>query len=99
MNSLDLIITAGALIIGVMLLTGHGDAFLKGGNDNFRKKTYDDAKMSRAYGIAMVIAGIATAVDSFTEGLTAKIIYIIFIIVVFVTAFVYVRKKCRINKD
>ena len=47
----------------------------------------------------MVIAGIATAVDSFTEGLAAKIIYIIFIIVVFVAAFIYVRKKCRINKD
>ena len=99
MNSLDLIITVGALIIGVMLLTGHGEVFLKGGNDNFRKKTYDETKMSRVYGIAMVIAGIATAVDSFTEGLAAKIIYIIFIIVVFVTAFIYVRKKCRINKD
>ena len=99
MNSLDLIITVGALLIGVMLLTGHGEVFLKGGNDNFRKKTYDETKMSRVYGIAMVIAGIATAVDSFTEGLAAKIIYIIFIIVVFVTAFIYVRKKCRINKD
>lgn len=99
MNSLDLIITVGALIIGVMLLTGHGEVFLKGGNDNFRKKIYDETKMSRVYGIAMVIAGIATAVDSFTEGLAAKIIYIIFIIVVFVTAFIYVRKKCRINKD
>ena len=99
MNSLDLIITVGALLIGVMLLTGHGEVFLKGGNDNFRKKTYDETKMSRVYGIAMVIAGIATAVDSFTEGLAAKITYIIFIIVVFVAAFIYVRKKCRINKD
>ena len=99
MNSLDLIITVGALLIGVMLLTGHGEVFLKGGNDNFRKKTYDETKMSRVYGIAMVIAGIATAVDSFTEGLAAKIIYIIFIIVVFVAAIIYVRKKCRINKD
>ena len=96
MNSLDIIITVGALIIGVMLLTGHGDAFMKGGNDIFRKKTYDDAKTSRAYGIAMLAAGIATGIDSFTETLIAKIIYVVFIIVIFAATFVYVRKKCKL---
>ena len=32
MGSLDLILTAAALIVGVMLLTGHGEIFMKGGN-------------------------------------------------------------------
>ena len=32
MDSLDLILTVAAFIVGIMLLTGHGDIFMKGGN-------------------------------------------------------------------
>lgn len=31
MDSLDLILTVAAFIVGIMLLTGHGDIFMKGG--------------------------------------------------------------------
>ena len=37
MDSLSLILTIAAFIVGIMLLTGHGDIFLKGGYAYIRK--------------------------------------------------------------
>ena len=52
MDSLDLILTVAAFIVGIMLLTGHGDIFMKGGNADVRKKLYDEKKMAiLEYGI------------------------------------------------
>ena len=42
MDSFDMILTIAALVMGVMLLTGHGDVLMKGGNAAERKKLYDD---------------------------------------------------------
>ena len=42
MDSFDMILTIAALVMGVMLLTGHGDILMKGGNAAERKKLYDD---------------------------------------------------------
>ena len=42
MDSFDMILTIAALVMGVMLLTGHGDILMKGGNAAERKKPYDD---------------------------------------------------------
>ena len=38
MDSFDLILTVAALVMGVMLLTGHGDILMKGGNAADRKR-------------------------------------------------------------
>ena len=40
-KSFGLILAVIALIAGVMLLTGHGDILLKGGNAKLRKEKYD----------------------------------------------------------
>ena len=45
MDSFDMILTIAALVMGVMLLTGHGDVLMKGGNAAERKKLYDDKKV------------------------------------------------------
>ena len=37
-RSFDFILAGIALIVGIMLLTGHGDIFLKGGNTKLRKE-------------------------------------------------------------
>ena len=37
-RSFDFILAGIALIVGIMLLTGHGDIFLKGGTQNFARK-------------------------------------------------------------
>ena len=36
-DSLNIILTIAAFIVGIMLLTGHGDIFLKGGNSDISK--------------------------------------------------------------
>ena len=48
-KSFGLILAVIALVAGVMLLTGHGDIFLKGGNTKLRKEKYDEKKMLDAY--------------------------------------------------
>ena len=45
-RSFDFILAGIALIVGIMLLTGHGDIFLKGGNTKLRKEKYDEKKMT-----------------------------------------------------
>ena len=47
MDYLDLILTVAALVIGVMLLTGHGSVFMKGGNAEIRRKLYDEKNGER----------------------------------------------------
>ena len=42
-KSFDFLLTAAALIAGILLLTGHGDAEL-------RKAKYDEAKMTKGSG-------------------------------------------------
>ena len=49
-ETLDIFITVVSLVVGVMLLTGHGDFFMKGGNADLRKKLYDEEKLQRASG-------------------------------------------------
>lgn len=41
MDSFDMILTILALGAGILLLTGHGDILMKGGNAGERKKLYD----------------------------------------------------------
>ena len=50
MDSLGLILTVAAFIVGIMLLTGHGEIFMKGGNADVRKKLYDEKKMEKGCG-------------------------------------------------
>ena len=69
MDSLDLILTVAAFIVGIMLLTGHGDIFLKGGNSDISKKLYDEEKMAKASGVALILIGVVSAIDLFTTAL------------------------------
>ena len=55
MDSFDMILTIAALVMGVMLLTGHGDILMKGGNAAERKKLYDDKKVQLVSGVTLLI--------------------------------------------
>lgn len=94
-GTLDFILTIGALVIGVMLLTGHGGFFMGGGNSDARKKLYDEAKMERASGVALIAIGIATGIDHFTQSPAAKFAYIGVVLVVMVLLVIYIRTKCK----
>ena len=95
MDSLSLILTIAAFIVGIMLLTGHGDIFLKGGNADIRKKLYDEEKMAIASGVALILIGIVSAVDLFTTALAFKIAYIVALLIIIIGLVYYLRVKCK----
>ena len=94
-QSFDLILTVGAIIIGILLLTGNGSFLLKGGMADNSRKQYDQKKMERASGIAMLLLGAATGIDMLTTGLVAEIIYLIAVILIFGGLVYYYTKKCK----
>ncbi len=95
MDSLSLILTIAAFIVGIMLLTGHGDIFLKGGNADIRKKLYDEEKMAKASGVALILIGIVSAVDLFTTGLAFQIAYTVALLIIIIGLVYYLRVKCK----
>ena len=53
-KSFGLILAVIALVAGIMLLTGHGDILLKGGNTKLRKEKYDEKKMTWGSGLSLI---------------------------------------------
>ena len=94
-EKLDIIITVVALVAGIMMLTGHGDIFMKGGNSELRKKIYDEEKLKKASGIAFLLYGASTACNMIFHGVVASIIYIVVILAVSIVLIWYIRTKCR----
>ena len=95
MDYLDLILTVAALVIGGMLLTGHGSVFMKGGNAEIRRKLYDEKKMEKGCGAALILIGILTGFDMFTTGMVFKIGYRVVLLIIIVGLMYYLRVKCR----
>ncbi len=96
MNStFDFILTVGSIVIGILLLTGHGSIFMGGGNSKKRSSMYDEKKMEKASGVALILVGIATGIDSFTTGVAAKIGYTIVLVAIFTVLVIYYQKKCK----
>ena len=71
-RSFDFILGGASLIIGILLMTGHGDFFMKGGNTQLRKAKYDEKKMAKGSGLALILIGIITFIDSYTTTVAAK---------------------------
>ena len=93
-RSFDFVLAGAALIVGIMLLTGHGDIFLKGGNTKLRKEKYDEKKMTWGSGVALILIGIVTFIDSYTTSLAAQIGYIIVILAILAGLVLYLKFKC-----
>lgn len=94
-RTLDFILTFAAVVVGIMLVTGNGGIFMKGGNTELRKKLYDEKKMEKASGIALILIGIATGIDSYTTGVVAKVTYIVVLVVIFTALIYYLKTKCK----
>ena len=95
MDALDLILTVGAVVIGIMLLTGHGSFFMSGGDAVKRKKLYDEEKMEKASGIALLAIGVLTGIDHITTTVTAKIVYIVVLVIILAVLIYYLKTKCK----
>ncbi len=93
-RSFDFILGGASLIIGILLMTGHGDFFMKGGNTQLRKAKYDEKKMAKGSGLALILIGIITFIDSYTTTVAAKIGYIVAIVVILVGLMWYLNNKC-----
>ena len=91
-RSFDFILAGASLIVGIMLLTGNGAFFMK--NAQLRKKKYDEKKMEKGSGLALVLIGIATFIDSYTTTVAAKIGYIVVLAVILGGLVGYIKKKC-----
>ena len=83
------------VLYGIMLLTGHGDIFLKGGNSDISKKLYDEEKMAKASGVALILIGVVSAIDLFTTALAFKIAYIAALLIIIVGLVCYLKLKCK----
>ena len=94
-ETLDIFITVVSLVVGVMLLTGHGDFFMKGGNADLRKKLYDEEKLQRASGIGLLCYGAVTGINMLFQGFTASIIYFVVILVISAVLIWYECTRCR----
>ena len=94
-DTFNFFLAGASSIIGILLLTGNGAIFMRGGNAKERSKIYDEKKMEKGSGIALIAIGIATGVDTYTTGVAAKIGYVIFLVIVFVGLILFYKKKCR----
>ena len=97
-RSFDFILAGAAVIVGIMLLTGHGDIFLKGGNVKLRKEKYDEKKMTWGSGVALLLIGIATLIDSYTTSLAAEVAYIVVLLAILAWLVFYLKTKCAKKK-
>ena len=95
MDSFDLILSVAALVMGVMLLTGHGDILMKGGNAAERKRLYDEKKIQLISGVTLLIFGVLTGLDMLIKSYVYDIIYLVLVIVIFIAMVVLIRKKCK----
>lgn len=95
MDSFYLILTVAALVMGVMLLTGHGDILMKGGNAAERKRLYDEKKIQLISGVTLLIFGVLTGLDMLIKSYVYDIIYLVLVIVIFIAMVVLIRKKCK----
>ena len=93
MDSFDLILTVAALVMGVMLLIGHGDILMKGGNAAERKRLYDEKKIQLISGVTLLIFGVLTGLDMLIKSYVYDIIYLV--LVIFIAMVVLIRKKCK----
>ena len=93
-RSFDFILAGIALIVGIMLLTGHGDILLKGGNTKLRKEKYDEKKMTWGSGVALLLIGVATLIDSYTTSLAAEVAYIVVLLAILGWLVYYLKTKC-----
>ena len=93
-QSFSYILAIAALVIGIMILTGHGSVFMKGGNTQARAQKYDEKKMEKVSGIGLILIGIATGIDAFTTSVAAKIAYVVILFVILAVYLFVLRTKC-----
>ena len=95
METFDLIITIGCLIVGFMMLTGRGDVLLNDKDAAQRNKLYDMKKAQKGYGVAFIVIGAASAVSMRVKTQMGFGIYLVVVIVSLAASVVFMKKCCN----
>lgn len=92
---IDYILTVAAIVVGIALLLGKGEVFMKGGNTELRKKLYDEKKMEKSSGIALILIGVATGISTLTTNPAVQIGYLVVLVLIFIAWIYYLKVKCK----
>lgn len=95
METFDLIITIGCLIVGFMMLTGRGDVLLNDKDAAERNKLYDMKKAQKGYGVAFLVIGVASAISMRVKSQVGFAIYLVVVVVALAASVVYMKKCCK----
>lgn len=95
MGAIDLVLAAGCLVVGILMLLGKGDKLLEDKNAPDRYKEYDMKKAQRGYGIAFLIIGAASAVSHKINTQAGFGIYLIIVVLALSGSVMYMKKCCR----
>lgn len=95
METFNLIVTIGCLIVGVMMLMGKGDVLLNDKDAAERNKLYDMKKAQKGYGVAFLVIGIASAISTRVKTQIGFVIYLVIVVVSLAASVVYMKKCCK----
>lgn len=93
MESIDLVIGVIAIVYGAFLYSGNARIF----KDPRMKKIYDERKIGKAFGVGVILMGLATFVSWKFNTFYVNIGYIIFILADFLLSVLYMKKCCRLD--
>lgn len=94
-TGIDLVLTAAALIIGIMMFLGKGDFFLNDRNAKERNRIYNMKKVQRGFGVVLMIVGIATGISTLFSSSVSYLIYTVVVLLAFAGGIVYMKKYCK----
>lgn len=94
-TEVDVILTAAAFVVGVMMLTGKGDIFFKDRHSKSINTMYDMKKVQRGFGVVLLIMGAATGISMFLKNPVMDIAYVFIILLAFIGGVIYMKKYCR----
>lgn len=95
MGAIDLALTAGCLLVGIIMLLGKGDALLEDKNAPDRYKEYDMKKAQKGYGIAFLVIGAASGISHKINSRTGFIVYLIIAALALISSVIYMKKCCK----
>ncbi len=95
MGAIDLALTAGCLVVGILMLLGKGGKLLEDKNAPERNKEYDMNKAQKGFGIAFLIIGAASAVSHKVNTQAGFGMYLIIVVLALAGSVVYMKKCCR----
>lgn len=95
METFDLVLTIGCIIVGVIMFLGKGDALLADKNSPDRYKEYNMKKAQKGFGVAFLIIGAASGISLKVQSQMGYVIYMIVAVIALSGSVIYMKKCCK----